>query len=138
MNSSINNIFAFLFALLICSCANGTESSSKRCVEDVLKVKVVKVDQKNKRYFIAGPGVSVDDIAVNIGKLSGCFANSPWKDNWSLSLFSDPQYAGYKDEEHIIPFHKNNSWAKAYVAEYDSQSKTLVSYPAYKPKLIHH
>jgi hypothetical protein len=53
-----------------------------------------------------------------------------------LSLFTDAKYAGYKDEKNIIPYHEDNSWAKAYVAEYDSQANTLISYPAYKPKQI--
>ena len=136
LNSSINKLFVFLYTVLICSCANGTEPLSKQCVEDVLKVRIVKVDKKNQHYFIAASDVAADVIAANTSKLRGCFTNSPWKDIWSLSVFSDPKYAGYKDEEHIIPYHKNNSWAKAYVAEYDSQTNTLTSYPAYKPKHI--
>ena len=75
-------------------------------------------------------------IASKLDKLKDCFMSSNWHNDWSLSLFTHEKYAGYKDEERIIPYHKDNSWAKAYKAEYDSASNSLISNPALNPQQV--
>ena len=98
--------------------------------------KVVKIDKRNHRFFIASHKLEVNDIALNIEKLRACFSASSWKNPWSLSVFSEEKYAGYKDEGHIVQYHEDNSWAKAYVAEYSEESGELMSYPFVDPQKI--
>ena len=57
-----------------------------------------------------------------------------WSGDWSISVFSKVRFAGYKDEENIIPYHKNDQWAKAYLAEFNGAELAVIKYPALPDK----
>lgn len=127
----------FLVSMLTTSCAATTsQKSAKQCVEHILKVDVVRVDDINHRLFIVSKKTDVPAIKENITDLEKCFVKSQWQKDWSLSVFTDAKYAGYKDEENIIPHHKNNMWAKAYLLEYGHSNKSLIKEPALNPEQI--
>lgn len=107
--------------------------SPSSCIENTIDVKVVKIDYENKRLFVSSNTVRSEKIKSNLNELKMCFSSHKWKGLWSLSLFSESKYAGYKDEESIIQYHSDNSWATAYIAEYDSENNILTSSPALHP-----
>lgn len=125
----------FLLSVSTASCAATTSSiSTTKCVEKVLGVDVVKVDDRNHRFFIASKIVDASAIKGNITGLEECFKNTEWQQVWSLSVFAEAKYAGYKDEANIIQYHKDNLWAKAYLLEYDHANRSLTKNPAVNPK----
>lgn len=93
-------------------------------------MKVVRVDEKNHRIFAIPRPMAEEETVNRLRSSSECFSKSTWARDWSVSLFAHERYAGYKDEPHIIPYHKNNEWAKAYVGEFDGASKTFTRTPA--------
>lgn len=127
----------YLLSVVIVGCAStSTEKFSKSCVENILKAKVVRVDNRNHRFFVVGSKINASDIKNNLSQLEKCFIDTKWKSDWALSVFAETKYAGYKDEEKIIPLHKNNMWAKSYKLEYDQASKSLIKNPAINPEQI--
>jgi len=127
----------FILSISTTSCAATTNSAStKKCVEKVLGVDVVRVDDRNHRFFIASKKIDASAIKGNIAGLEECFKSTEWQQDWSLSVFTEAKYAGYKDEPNIIQYHKNNLWAKAYLLEYDHANKSLIKNPAVNPKQV--
>ena len=128
----------YLLSILATACAAplSETASSKECVERVLQAKIIRTDAKNHRFFVVSSKIKPADIKNNIPQLEKCFANTGWRPDWALSVFTDAKYAGYMDEKEIIPFHENNMWAKAYVLEYDQASKSLIKNPAINPQQI--
>lgn len=127
----------YLLSVFAVGCAATTkEVSPKECVENTLKAQVVRVDDKNHRFFVVSRQTKASDIKDNLSQLEKCFLNTEFQPDWALSVFTDAKYAGYKDEEKIIPFHKNNMWAKSYVLEYDQASRSLIKNPAFHPQQI--
>lgn len=117
-------------ALGIQGCVNPGLNTMSACFEAKTSMKVVRVDEKNHRIF-AIPGPPIEEDAIHrLLTSSECFSKSAWAKDWSVSLFAHERYAGYKDEPHIIPYHKNNEWAKAYVGEFDGASNTFTRTPA--------
>jgi len=121
---------------LLCSGKAWSHSDLASCVEKALFAKVTRIDIQNKRFFIVGNNLSAEDVRLNISQIRQCFHTSLWAEQWSLSVFNDSKYAGYKDEELMRPFVKDNSWANAYVAEYDERTQVLMAYPALNSKVI--
>jgi hypothetical protein len=127
----------YLLSLLAVGCvANAKDVSSRECVENILKAQVVRVDNRNHRFFVVGRQINVIDIKDNLSRLEKCFADTEWQPDWAISVFTDAKYAGYKDEDRIIPFHKDNAWANAYVLEYDRESGSLIQNPAVNPQQV--
>jgi hypothetical protein len=85
----------------------------------------VRVDEERQRFFIQQSQATLESLNPLITKIQGCLNSHVWKDNWSLSVFSEKKFAGYKDEPNIIPFHNNDEWSKGYLAEFDAASNTL-------------
>ena len=136
LNSKSAIIFCFV-SIFAVSCSAGMNGApSIACVEDILKAKVVRADDKNHRFFVVSNTIKASDIKNNLSSLRKCFAGTTWHPDWALSVFTDSKYAGYKDEEAIIPFHKQNMWANAYIFEYDQANKGLIKNPATKPEYI--
>ena len=107
------------------------------CAEEVINSdSLVKVDQENRRIFTVMKRIKQAELKALIQKLESCFNNHEWNNQWSLSVFSKKRIAGYKDDPNIIPFHKKNEWAKGYLAEYYSLTRTLTLAPATSPKEI--
>jgi len=100
------------------------------CVENVAAFEIVRVDDKNHRYFVIQESkISLSDKEL-LTKLSTCFIKTDWSNDWSVSLFSEKEFAGYIDEPTIIPLHNGNQWAKAYLAEYNGSENSVTKYPA--------
>lgn len=94
---------------------------------------VVRIDEKNHRLFVVPNQPSQEAIISRLNSSAECFKKSSWSNDWSVSLFINKKYAGYKDEPKIIEYHQNNEWAKAYIGEFDGPSKTYTKSPALKP-----
>src|SRR2546425_9165268 len=54
---------------------------------------------------------------------------SSWGKDWSVSIFSEAIYAGYKDEPQLEESVKDGRWSRAYVGEYDRTSQKLTLSP---------
>lgn len=131
------NIFIYVIFFLTVGCAGTVKDNTpKECVKNILNAKIVKEDERNHRFFLVSTKIKAKDILDNQSQLEECFVNTEWQFDWALSVFTDVKYAGYKDEERIMPFHKKNMWAKAYVLEYDQMSKSLIESPALNPRQI--
>ena len=107
------------------------------CPEEIIcSDSLFKIDQEHKRIFVVMKSIKQTELKALVQKLESCFINHEWNNQWSLSVFSNKRIAGYKDEPNIIPFHKKNEWAKGYLAEYSSLTRTLILAPATSPKEI--
>lgn len=125
INSTSKLAVALLVSIgVVCGCSTSATKSAKECVQTNLKGDVVRIDEINHRYFVV-PNEEFQPNSIQLDPLSKCFKGSPWKNDWSVSVFSEAKYAGYQDEAAIIPFHKDNQWAQAYLAEIDGQSLTI-------------
>ncbi len=131
-NSKIKYYFITTVSLLIQSCVAVSQTEISDCFEAKTNMSVAKIDERNHRIFAIPKHLSEKVIISQIKSSAECFNNSSWSGNWSISLFSSEKYAGYKDEPRIIPYHKNNKWAKAYFGEFDGSSQTYTSFPAIK------
>lgn len=119
-----------IIALAFAACAGKSQPTPQHCLEQLLAVTVTRVDDKNQRYFMVGEKVSAADLESKKAAIDSCFAGHPWEQSFSLSLFTQPQFAGYKDEPSIISLHKGNQWANAYSAEYSRAENKVVGHPA--------
>lgn len=135
LNSSSARRYLILAALLVGtqSCAETEYADIAKCFEKKADMTVARIDEKNHRIFAIPKQRSGEAIVGQVRSSAECFVNSSWSNDWSISLFTSAKYAGYKDEKHIIPYHRNNEWAKAYLGEYDGPSQTYTSFPATKP-----
>ena len=133
LNNSMTkpSIFVALTLTVLQGCAitNTTETISS-CFTSKTKLSVVKVDEKNYRIFAVGN--ESKSLHRRLQSSQDCFADTKWSNDWRISVFANSQYAGYKDEPKIIPLHKNNNWAKAYIAEYIGPEDKYISMPAIK------
>ena len=120
--------FLALITGLLAAC---TLSANDNCVPPD---HIVRIDDRNERLFIETTTTKVanfkamrrmvSDAGTYIGK-----CHTKWGQGWSLSVFANKKYAGYKDEESIRKYVTSGEWEKAYLAEYDNTTKTLVRYP---------
>lgn len=129
-------ILIFVFALLTAGCAGSVNKSMTSCIEASLNVKVVRIDEQNHRLFLAGKGITAEDIRQKLHIIEKCLVSLKWGDEWALSLFTQEKYAGYKDEPRILPYHEGNAWAKAYIFEYDHLTRRLMKNPATHPEQV--
>ena len=118
------------------SCGAFPDSPDRNaCIEKVIpKAQVVRFDRKESRAFLASLELTPEQLAQRIPEIAPCM--SDLRNDWALSLFLDPKYAGYKDEPAITELHEGDGWAKAYVAEYLHAEKELTAWPATAPKLV--
>lgn len=131
-NSKIKRYFVISVFLMIQSCAAVSQTEISVCFEAKANMSIVKIDERNHRFFAIPKQLSEEVIVSKIKSSAECFNNSSWSNNWNVSVFSNEKYAGYKDEPRIIPYHKNDEWAKAYLGEFDGSSQTYTSFPAIK------
>lgn len=100
---------------------------------------LVRIDQPNERLFVQASPEVVSDLR-NVRALlrqakeyvERC--QKTWSRNWSISIFSEAKYAGYKDEKEIRKYVMDGSWERAYLGEYDNQYGLLVRYPLHMSK----
>jgi len=102
---------------------------------EVFRDQVFRIDQANRRLFVAGSSDDLQSQAAGLGrrlKLIRAYVakcHPDWGRHWNASFFADRQLAGYKDE---LParFMKDGTWAKAYLAEYENETGRLTLHPA--------
>ena len=95
---------------------------------------VLRIDDRNARLFIQASEADINDLASMQEAISAPESyirecQKGWGADWSLSFFSERQYAGYKDEEALRDYVASGVWEKAYLAEYDHAGKLLTRYP---------
>lgn len=131
------NVRCFTFAAAVLAsgpaCTKIDTVDIATCFMNKTDMKVAKVDEKNHRLFAIPKQHSEEVIVGQVRSAVSCFSKTSWSKDWSVSLFTSDKYAGYKDEQHIIPYHRNNEWAKAYLGEFEGASQTYTSFPAMKP-----
>lgn len=125
-----SSLIFILFVPLAFSCSANDLSPARSCVENVSGFKIVRADDENHRYFVTQENISTLSDKELLTKLSKCFVKTDWIKDWSISLFSEKRFAGYVDEPTIIPLHKGNQWAEAYLAEYNGAKNSVTKYPA--------
>lgn len=135
-NSTIRH-YLILMSLFMTSpaCSGAEQVDIVKCFEAKTQMVVARVDEKNHRIF-AIPTIeqqSEEMLLNSIRSSAPCFSDSNWSSDWSVSLFTSKKFAGYKDEKHIIPYHQNNEWAKAYIGEYSGSSQSYIRNPAVEP-----
>lgn len=101
-----------------------------KCFEQKTNLVVVRVDENNKRLFVISKKLPENQFKEILPLSEICFKDTPWKTEWSISIFTDKKFAGYKNESDIIPYHKGNIWAQSYIGEYEGKNKRYMSYPA--------
>jgi hypothetical protein len=109
------------------------QSQVPSCAE-ALNTRVVKFDDAAKRVFVRG---QVTEIATS-RKAQSFFrplqqivqtCRPSWRKGWSMSVFSESTYAGYKDEPQLQELVRDGRWGRAYVGEYDRASQKLILNP---------
>ena len=138
MNSLMSKLIITIYiaAAFTVGCTTVTNQDSAICVERILNVDIVRIDENNHRFFIANREIKALDIKKKLNQIEKCFVNTPWQADWALSVFTEAKFAGYKDEKNIIPYHKDNRWATAYIVEYDHFTKSLTENPATNPEQL--
>jgi hypothetical protein len=121
---------AFALAVLVLSNCPAVQASC----DPPPSLDVVGIDESNERLFIrSDPGVAEDPkaasrrIAEARTYIEACKAG--WGSDWSVSLFSSAERAGYKDDPALTTFVMDGSWAASYLAEYQNASALLVTFP---------
>ncbi len=132
-NSMIkHSVFITLIILVLQGCSSTqTTEEIVSCFTSKTRLSVAKADEKNYRIFVVTN--KTKSLKKRLQSSQKCFANTKWSKDWRISVFTSIKYAGYKDEPNIIPLHKNNNWAKAYLAEYIGSENKYISMPAIQP-----
>jgi hypothetical protein len=105
----------------------------RNCVRiDLTPLKVVRVDEPQRRLFVVTPDAGERPLAARIGDLESCFDLTDWAGRWHMSVFTDESLAGYKDQSELAAAVADGRWARAYVAEYDAATRNLARHPAGK------
>lgn len=140
MNNSITRLIVINILSLCClistACAKDLSIKKTECLQDVLNSEIVRIDNKNQRLFVINKNMTPEFLGSKLKNIKLCLKDSEWDDDWAISIFSEEKYAGYKDEQNIIPLHKNNEWAKAYKLEYLNSNGIIILTPALDPKEI--
>jgi len=102
--------------------------------------RVLRTDESQKRIFVSAQAkeiASAGKTGVILRRLQETVArcHPTWGQSWSISFFSSPKYAGYKDEPHLEKHVKDGSWAAGYLGEYERVSGMLTLHPANPAKI---
>jgi len=105
-------------------------TSPRSCLRlDLAPLKIVRVDEPQRRLFVSGAGAG-EALDARIRDLESCFGFTEWAGRWSLSVFADGALARYKDDPQVVEAVKDGRWARAYLAEYDAATKKTTRNPA--------
>jgi len=105
-------------------------TSPRSCASlELTPLRVVRIDDRQRRLFAAA-GAPGAQLEARVHDLETCFGFTEWAGRWSLSVFTDPTLARYKDDPQVTEAVKDGRWARAYVAEYDSASRKMTRDPA--------
>lgn len=130
INSTIKRLFVINLLMQLMACTYIFEKPTIACFVQITQLNVVRVDESNHRFFAIPGSAKESELTNKLREASTCFSGTDWQHDWRLSLFSEQKYVGYADETHIIPLHADNSWAKAYLAEYDGYKAEIKKFPA--------
>ena len=109
-------------------------TAARSCLRlDLAPLKVVRVDEPQRRLFVVAADAAETPIAARVRDLDSCFELTDWAGRWSLSVFTDAALARYKDDDQVAEAVKDGRWARAYVAEYSATTKQLTRNPAAPP-----
>jgi hypothetical protein len=104
---------------------------ARSCVRlDLTPLKVVRVDEPQRRLFVVAPDIADTPLAARVRDLESCFDFTDWAGRWSLSVFTDDALARYKDDPLVEGAVRDGRWARAYLAEYEAATKRLTRNPA--------
>lgn len=122
------------FAVLVFAALAGCASAAQECRTPQ---NVVRVDERNERLFVEASELDVTSPEAAKTLIQGAESyihacRTAWTTKWSVSVFSDRKYAGYKDEQSLLPHVQSGAWQQAYLAEYDRADGSLVLFPAGK------
>jgi hypothetical protein len=101
---------------------------------DLTPLKLVRVDEPQRRLFVTAPDGAATPIAARVRDLESCFGFTGWSGRWSLSVFTDAALARYKDDPQVADAVKDGRWAQAYVAEYSAATKKTTRNPGGPPE----
>ena len=127
----------FMFARLQVLAA---EKPSIASCEGASTERVVRFDEDAKRVFVQAQlkQIGTPNRARSALKRLQALVDKcrpSWGKAWSVSFFSEPKYAGYKDEPQLRSYVMDGRWSRAYVGEYDQAAKKLTLNPA-DPKRV--
>ncbi|MCX2781254.1 hypothetical protein [Microbulbifer thermotolerans] len=132
INLKVKAQTAVLFVVFAASsCASDNQQSVSECFQDRSGLNVVRVDERNHRLFVVPTEKDEKRLKIRLENARSCFTGD-WAEDWSISLFSAPELAGYQHEEKIIPYHQNDAWVNGYIGEYFGPTGEYTPYPARK------
>jgi len=122
------------FLLVLCGMLPPAAQSQAPSCSGTADARVVRFDDAGKRVFVRA---QLKEIATT--RRARSFFQSlqqtvekcrpSWGKDWSVSVFSEATYAGYKDEPQLEESVKDGRWSRAYVGEYDRTSQKLTLSP---------
>jgi hypothetical protein len=136
---------AALTLALMSGCARGKEpppaeaepavaeatTSPRSCLRlDLAPLKVVRVDEPQRRLFVTVADGAERPIAARVRDLEACFDFTDWAGRWSVSVFTDAALARYKDDPVVEAAVRDGRWARAYLLEYSAATKQTTHNPA--------
>lgn len=127
----LTGILSICAGMTVAACAFARANAS--CMPPPT-LSIVRIDERNERLFVQASPEIVSDLG-NVKELlrktkeyvETC--HTIWSRNWSVSIFAEAKYAGYKDEGKIRGYVMDGSWEKAYLGEYDNHNGLLIRFP---------
>jgi hypothetical protein len=109
-------------------------TSPRSCLRlELAPLTLVRADEPQRRLFVATAHAGDGPLTARIRDLESCFAFTEWAGRWSLSVFTDPALARYKDDPQVDAAVKDGRWARAYLLEYSAASKQITRKPGGSP-----
>jgi hypothetical protein len=133
LGKKLARVFYLVVLCVILPLAAAPQSQAPPC-GDAAGARVVRFDDAGKRVFVSA---QLKEIAT-ARKARSFFrplqqtvekCRPSWGKDWSVSVFTEATYAGYKDEPQLQEFVKDGRWGRAYVGEYDRTSQKLTLNP---------
>lgn len=132
-SSIVKHIVPFVFIGIVLVSSIGCSVASTNC-DKPGDLEISRIDERNERIFVIVDSKSLD-VPGFVNKLlenakryiTSC--KKEWSNGWSVSIFSDAKYSGYKDDPKLRQYVMDGSWEKAYLAEYDNGDMKLTLYP---------
>jgi hypothetical protein len=124
-----------IFVLLLFAFAQSGWSEAGPACSGPPSARIIRIDDAQKRVFVNTTLRQINS-AERAKKIIRSLESSirecrpTWGQLWSASFFTDPRFAGYKDEPKLQAYVVRGEWSNAYVGEYDRSSKTLTVMPA--------
>lgn len=127
-----------LVSVLEADAVHAQDDTPTRCaLQTVGPSRFIRLDTRQKRFFLTLPSVDRDSVQSVITALDICLAKHEWSRVWSLSVFADRRLARYKDDPQLVPKHKRQQWEHNYLAEYDRTTQIMTLNPVTKPTRYH-